>query len=306
MGSWKSCASSTRRAAPSSGDLLRAGLGALRAGCAPSPFGLLGAARRVAAILARPAPWRRDLPVGSPPGPLVSYGGLARSRSQSPGPPSLRPAKLGYARPQRRRSTTRFNGTTDRCSPREAKRTISAARPPRPAKRSARSPPPGPLAPRSEAHDLRRPAPSPREAKRTISAARPPRPAKRSARSPPPGPLAPRSEAHDLRRPAPSPREAKRSGERVGVRGYRSPEKYLGMGEPRGHFMGEAICSLARPVPRPRSGHTASPASARERPPAKRAGEGPARKERRFLTRRAARPGLSPRGHFLGDEHCYS
>jgi hypothetical protein len=47
--------------------------------------------------------------------PLVSYGGLARSRSQPPGPPSLRPAKMGYAHPQRRRSTTRFNGTTDRC-----------------------------------------------------------------------------------------------------------------------------------------------------------------------------------------------
>src|SRR5664279_4706582 len=29
---------------------------------------------------------------------LVSYGGLVRSRSQAPGPPSLRPAKLGYAR----------------------------------------------------------------------------------------------------------------------------------------------------------------------------------------------------------------
>jgi hypothetical protein len=47
--------------------------------------------------------------------PLVSYGGLARSRSQSPGPPSLRPAKLGYARPQKRRKMTKFNGTADRC-----------------------------------------------------------------------------------------------------------------------------------------------------------------------------------------------
>jgi hypothetical protein len=45
---------------------------------------------------------------------LVSYGGLVRSRSQAPGPPSLRPAKLGYARPQERRSMSKLNGTADR------------------------------------------------------------------------------------------------------------------------------------------------------------------------------------------------
>jgi hypothetical protein len=47
---------------------------------------------------------------------LVSYGGLVRSRSQAPGPPSLRPAKLGYARPNERRSEMKITDTTDRLS----------------------------------------------------------------------------------------------------------------------------------------------------------------------------------------------
>src|SRR5664279_5270711 len=47
---------------------------------------------------------------------LVSYGGLVRSRSQAPGPPSLRPAKLGYARPKERRNEMKITDTTDRLS----------------------------------------------------------------------------------------------------------------------------------------------------------------------------------------------
>jgi len=45
---------------------------------------------------------------------LVSYGGLVRSRSQAPGPPSLRPAKLGYARPKERRNEMKITDTTGR------------------------------------------------------------------------------------------------------------------------------------------------------------------------------------------------
>jgi hypothetical protein len=85
-------------------------------------------------------------------GDLVSYGGLVRSRSQAPGPPHLRPARLGYARPQKRRSRMKINDTTD-CSPSPASRAEGAGSSYRPQpRRGPWFPPP----------DLRPWVPSPR------------------------------------------------------------------------------------------------------------------------------------------------